>query len=1069
MSAGRLASIRGDLLSRLVLAVVQITAIAWFSPGQGLPLDDAWIHQVVARTFADTGTLGYAPGQHGAAATSYLWAALLAIGFKIPLFEPTRWALVLNGLAALATGQLLHSIILRARPDGVTTRQWHATSFVTTLLASIAPNILWFICSGMEAMPFLALSLAAIWAATGDEEKPRRAIIAGLAAGALALVRPEAAPLGGLLAAHAFLRKRTRSIARIAVPWLASVGLYVVSNVVKTGHAAPSTLSGRRWLWFEMSSGLSRSDRALDFLDAWGTRLGSYTFDTSLGVVWVLVALAAYGALRLVLGSGRKLRESLVSEDAPKLLFAWAMFHAAFYLLLLPTPGHGGRYQPFTPLLFATCLPIGAAFLLHELARIAGAAEKIRFGWFAAIAITPCIALGAPIAESLRHANALAVAHIDATELEAGRFVDTLPEGTIASFDIGGTGYVSRRPVVDLGGLSDPKTAALLESGRISTWLVENQVRWLVLPQSYESTLPTFDDYRARLHLAGNASLRLEPVRVFETPFERWEPAIRATWNAAPKQVVYEVTYTKEAGPREVPLVAPKASRAIPDPARLVRVRDRIVAEHMLATLAAWDLPVDVKLIPSRPETESSATSAAPGAASATKLPGDPCTISLGWWGLSIDGCASASGGDPRVLRAMASEMAGRYFDAGDLGGALRAIPHVVAEARRRVDPGFHPPLASLTQPLPGGMRLSPMRAAGSGLLVFAGVLAAAIVIQTAARRNVRLSRLVALARSRLPATTASTLLLLTVSTIATLAVGCQQREDDVGHAITKSRAAVETAIAKGGSVDPVGSQPAPLVTAATAGNAEIVALLLARGARLDVRTADGSTALHVAARRGHHAVVTVLAAAMASNAVTLDAPAGPRARTALHDAAAAGSIDGVNALLRAGADPNKADSFGQTALHLVAAIEPLRAAAIAERLALAGADPRTADARGFTALHAAAVTDNLPLVGTLLRSPDLIDVKTPPGETALDLALRYGRDRAAEGLMNGGATIEREDAWPPLHQAARMDAVDRVANLIAIGADTQRRARGKTALELAVEHGSKRVEVLLRERARER
>ncbi len=1049
--------------------MVQTAAIAWFSPGPGLPLDDAWIHQVVARTFAESGTLGYTPGQHGAAATSYLWAALLAIDFKIPLLEPTRWALVLNGLAALATGQLLHSVMLRARPENVATRQWHATSFVTTLLASIAPNILWFVCSGMEAMPFVALSLAAIWAATGDEEKPGRAIIAGLAAGALALLRPEAAPLGGLLAAHALVRKRTRSIARIAVPWLASVGLYVVSNIVKTGHAAPSTLSGRRWLWFEMSSGLTRGDRALEFLDAWGTRLGSYTFDTSLGVVWALVALAAYGAFRLGRGSGSKLGKSLVSEDAPKLLLAWAMFHAAFYALLLPTPGHGGRYQPLTPLLFATCLPIGTAFLLHDLARIVGAAEKIRFGWFAAVAIAPCIALAVPVAGSLRHANALAVAHIDATELEAGRFVDTLPEGTIASFDIGGIGYVSRRRVVDLGGLSDPRTAALLESGRISTWLVEKQVKWLVLPQSYESTLPTFDDYRTRLRLAGNASVHLEPVRVFETPFDRWEPSIRATWNAAPKQVVYEVTYTKEPGPREVPLVAPQASRAISDPARLVRMRDRIIAEHMLATLAAWDLPVDVKLVSSRPESEASAASAALDTASVTKLPGDPCAISLGWWGLAVEGCAAASAGDPRVLRAMASEMAGRYFDVGDLGGALRAIPHVVAEARRRVDPGFHPPLASLMQPLPGGMRLSPMRAAGSGLLVFAGVLAAAIGVHVAARRNVRLSRLVAVVRARLPAMKASMLLLLTVSGLAVSTVGCRQREDDVGHAIRKSRAAVETALAKGGSVDPVGSQVAPLMTAVAAGDTEIVALLLARGARLDVRDADGATPLHVAARKGHDAVIAVLAAAMATNAITLDAPAGPRGRTALHDAAAAGSIDGVSALLRAGAAPNKTDSFGQTALHRVAAIEPLRAAAIATRLVEAGADPRIADARGFSALHAAAVTDNLPLLVTLLRSPDLIDAKTPPGETALDLALRYGRDRAAEGLLNGGATIEREDVWPPLHQAARMDAVGRAANLIAMGADTQRRARGKTALELAVEHGSKRVEELLRERARER
>ncbi|MBX3217493.1 MAG: hypothetical protein KF850_36010, partial [Labilithrix sp.] len=560
MSSRRLAFIRErrDLLARASLAAVQVAAIAWFSPGPGLPLDDAWIHQVVARTFAETGTLGYAPGQHGAAATSYLWAALLAVDFKLGLLEPSRWALALNGLAALASGQLLYAIVRRARAEGVAPATWDRTAFAATLLASISPNVLWFTCSGMEAMPFVALSLAAIWAATsvgagdaGDARpRSRRAIVAGVAAGALALLRPEAAPLGGLLAAHALLRKRRRDLVAIAGPWIACVAVYVGSNVVKTGHAAPSTLAGRRWLWFEMSSGLSRSDRALDYLDAWGTRLGSYTFDTSLGVVWVLIALAAYGALRLAHGSGEKLVESPASEDAPKLLFAWALFHSAFYALLLPTPGHGGRYQPLTPLLFALCVPLGVAFVLRELARIAGLAERARFGWLAAIAIAPWIALAAPIAGSLRHANALAVAHIQATELGAGGFVDKLPEGEIASFDIGGIGYASRRRIVDLGGLSDPKTAALLESGRIATWLEEKNVRWLVLPQSYEPTLPTFEDYRTRLHLADNAQLELEPVRVLETPFARWEPAIRATWNAAPKQVVYEVRYTKRPGPR---------------------------------------------------------------------------------------------------------------------------------------------------------------------------------------------------------------------------------------------------------------------------------------------------------------------------------------------------------------------------------------------------------------------------------------------------------------------------------------------------------------------------------------
>ena len=1019
---------------------MQLAAIGWFSPGRGLPLDDAWIHQVVARTFAETGTLGYAPGEHGAAATSYLWAALLAINFKLLHIEPSRWALVLNGLSALVAAQLLHSLLFRVRPSGVGEGAWRATSLATTLLAAISPNVLWFVVSGMEAMPFVALSLTAIWAATMEIPRRRDGVVAGVAAGALALLRPEAAPLGGLLAVHALCRKRTRSVAPIAMPWVACVAIYVGSNVLKTGHALPSTLAGRRWLWFEMSSGLSRADRALDFLDAWTTRLGSFTFDTSPAVLWSLVAVAAYGALRLVRGSGTPLREAPVSEDGAKLLFVWALFHAAFYALLLPSPGHGGRYQPLTPLLFIMSLSIGTAFVVRELARIAGATEQLRFGWFTALGVAPWIALAAPVAASLRHANALAVAHIHATEIAAGTFVKELPEGRIASFDIGGSGYASKRPVLDLGGLSDPKTAALLESGRISTWLEANKVRWLVLPQSYEHVLPVFEDYRTRLHLAENASLRLEPIRVFETPFEKWEPSIRATWNAAPKQVVYEVHYTGKPGPRDVPLVAPGALRAIADPTKLVPARERLVAEHMLATLAAWDLLVDIKLTPAAPETLTSS-----GAARS-------CTISLGWWGFAFEACGSI--GDPEVLRTTAYEQAGRYLDAGDLGGALRAIPHVLAEVRRRADAGFHPPLAPLMPPIPGGVFLSPMRAGRFGLVLFAAVLACALVIELAARKDARLSRLLAILRARgavLPATA-----LVFISSMTAFGPS----DDDVARAISRGRGAVEIAIANGGSVDRCNGR-VPLLDAAGAGDAEIVALLLARGARVDVSTADGSTALHLAARRGHHAAVTVLAATMKA---TLDASAGPRRRTALHDAAAAGSVDAVRALVRAGADPKKADSFGQTALHLLGAVDPPRAAEIALLLVEAGADPHIADARGFTALHAAAVADNVPLVRALLQSrPDLVGVKTPSAETALDVALRYRRDRAAEALLAAGAVVSRDDVWPPLHEAALMDAVDRAANLIASSADTQRRVHDKTALELAIEHGSKRVEALLR------
>ncbi|MCW5837136.1 MAG: ankyrin repeat domain-containing protein, partial [Labilithrix sp.] len=230
-------------------------------------------------------------------------------------------------------------------------------------------------------------------------------------------------------------------------------------------------------------------------------------------------------------------------------------------------------------------------------------------------------------------------------------------------------------------------------------------------------------------------------------------------------------------------------------------------------------------------------------------------------------------------------------------------------------------------------------------------------------------------------------------------------------------------------------------------------------------RAPDGASPLHLAARRGQHAAVTLLETTMRASDV--DATAGPRRRTALHDAVLSGSADTVSALLRAGADANKADAFGQTPLHLLATKDPLSTAALASVLLWSGADPSRADARGFTALHAAAATDDLPLVRALVLRAPLVEAKTPGGETALDVALRYARDRAAEALLKVGATPTREGAWPPLHEAARTDALERAASLLASGVDAHRRANGKTALEIAQEHGCARVEALLRERAR--
>lgn len=263
----------------------------------------------------------------------------------------------------------------------------------------------------------------------------------------------------------------------------------------------------------------------------------------------------------------------------------------------------------------------------------------------------------------------------------------------------------------------------------------------------------------------------------------------------------------------------------------------------------------------------------------------------------------------------------------------------------------------------------------------------------------------------------------------------------------------------------PVG-HGASLLVAAEMGDTDILALLLDQGARTDIRFPDASTVLHVAARHGHHAAVAMLIGAIpeAARKGMIDAVAGPRHRSALQDAVGAASVATVRTLLAAGAHPNHADTFGQTPLHGLGGMDVSTAAELAVQLLAAGADPSLADARGFTALHIAALADNPSLVQVLLAGhPALRDEKTPLGESPVDVALRYGRDRAAERLIREGAAPSNERAWPPLHEAARMDALPRAADLIATGADITRRFERQTALDVAIKFGSKRVERLLR------
>ncbi|KAG2486163.1 hypothetical protein HYH03_015127 [Edaphochlamys debaryana] len=138
-----------------------------------------------------------------------------------------------------------------------------------------------------------------------------------------------------------------------------------------------------------------------------------------------------------------------------------------------------------------------------------------------------------------------------------------------------------------------------------------------------------------------------------------------------------------------------------------------------------------------------------------------------------------------------------------------------------------------------------------------------------------------------------------------------------------------------------------PLWLAASEGRLAAVGTLLRAGACPNAAASDGRTPLGVAAAGGFVGVVEALVEAGAR----VNARAGEGGLTALHAACRAGEVAAVRALLRAGADWERATALGQTPLHLACS----RGHVAAVRALLeAGADAGARDGAGRTPLDLA-------------------------------------------------------------------------------------------------------------------
>ncbi len=520
---------RPGLVARALVSGVQVLALATvlgFSLPRGFPLDDAWIHQVVARVFAETGVLGFDPSLPGSGATSLLWTLLLSSNAALLHVTPPLFTTLLAGACLLGVGQLFYVL---ATSDGLTPGK----AVLGAVAFGASGNVVWFATSGMEVTLAMLLALTAVWAFFRDAS-PRSAGVAGVALVLLFYTRPETALLGLLLAVAR--RRGVRDTALLLGPLALGVGAYAVLNVVHTGHLVPVTFQGRRWLAEVGLLGATPTDVAWVLSQQWFDRLAEYTLGTPSPVVFFpVLGLALYG----VYGLAMERRWRLLT------LCGWALLHTLSYVALLPSIGHGGRYQPFVPGIF--CL--GAVFGALRLGECVAARMPRPWGSAAAYAAVVPLAFGMTSAvRAWGEANALAVRHEDETEVAMARDVAALPRGAVvASFDIGAMGYYSGRSIEDLGGLVRPDIVPFLRDGRTVEWLRKIEATHLVLPLGYRSDLPEPFNFGEILGVFGSPDLRLSALADHQTPLLPWLGGVRATSSSAPRQRLYRIIWQRGA------------------------------------------------------------------------------------------------------------------------------------------------------------------------------------------------------------------------------------------------------------------------------------------------------------------------------------------------------------------------------------------------------------------------------------------------------------------------------------------------------------------------------------------
>ena len=232
----------------------------------------------------------------------------------------------------------------------------------------------------------------------------------------------------------------------------------------------------------------------------------------------------------------------------------------------------------------------------------------------------------------------------------------------------------------------------------------------------------------------------------------------------------------------------------------------------------------------------------------------------------------------------------------------------------------------------------------------------------------------------------------------------------------------VKLLIENGANIIPQDTGSTPLHIAVKHNKFEIAKTLLERQQNhkwLNNKNYYGNTALHLAAEKKNHEIITLL---LNSNAIVTSS--NEDGNTPLH-IASIDSPETVKLLLGAKSKNqfiNQQDNQGETALLL--AIDQ-RQQDVVSILIQNGADVTIPDMYGDTTVHYAALIAHTEILKMLLEAPQgnsLINQQNEMGETVLFMITKYRKYDAVSTLLENGADVKISDNFGniPLHNVAK-------------------------------------------------